>query len=37
MNSSIYIQGLPLDITKEEMSEFFSKAGLIRLDPFTGE
>jgi len=28
---------MPLDVTKEEISEFFSKAGLIRLNPETGE
>jgi RNA recognition motif-containing protein len=28
---------LPKDITEEEMKDFFQKAGLIRIDPETGE
>jgi len=29
-------KGLPEDITVEQLKEFFSKAGVIRLDPHTG-
>jgi hypothetical protein len=37
INTNIYIQGLPLDITSEELLTFASKAGIVRLDKFTGE
>lgn len=36
INSCIYVQGLPLDITRNEVVDFFSKAGVIRLDTDTG-
>ena len=36
INSSIYVKGLPEDITIEEMKEFFGKAGIIKIDPLTG-
>lgn len=36
-NSSVYITNLPKDVTKEEILEFFKKAGSIRLDFTTGE
>ena len=32
MNTFIYVNGLPLDITEEELKEFFAKCGVIRLD-----
>lgn len=35
INTNIYVQGLPPDITFEEMKEYFSKAGLIRINPET--
>jgi hypothetical protein len=37
MNSSVYIQGLPKDVKKEEIKEMFSRCGVIRLDPVTSE
>jgi HIV Tat-specific factor 1 len=33
-NCSVYVQGLPLDVTMEEMIEFFKKAGVIAKDPY---
>jgi HIV Tat-specific factor 1 len=36
IQSSIYIQGLPKDITRNEVIEFFSRAGVLRLDHETG-
>lgn len=36
IQSSIYIQGLPKDITRNEVVEFFSRAGVLRLDHDTG-
>lgn len=35
-HSNIYVQGLPLDVTMDEMVLFFKKAGIIKSDPFTG-
>ena len=37
INSNVYIQNLPLDIDQAEMKEFFSRAGVLRLDLETGE
>ena len=37
MNTFVYVSGLPLDITMEEIKEFFAKCGVIRLDPNTGQ
>ncbi|CDW88320.1 rna binding domain protein [Stylonychia lemnae] len=37
VNTFIYIQGLPLDITHEDLKEFFGRCGVIRLDPNTGQ
>ena len=37
INSSIYVTGLPPDITTEEASEYFTKCGIFRVDPHTGE
>ena len=31
------VEGLPDDVTHEEMKEFFGKAGVIRLDLQTGK
>jgi len=31
---SVYVTGLPLDVTLEELVEFFKKAGAIAKDPF---
>jgi RNA recognition motif-containing protein len=28
----IFVKGLPEDITEEEINEYFSKAGMIKLD-----
>lgn len=36
MNTFIYITGLPLDITDEEVKTFCSKAGILRIDMNTG-
>jgi len=35
VNTHIYIQGLPKDITEEELKEYFSRAGAIRINPQT--
>ena len=35
INTNIYVTGLPPEITEEQMSEFFIKAGVIRLNPLT--
>ena len=37
VNTNVYISGLPATITEARVAEFFSKAGIIRLDKFTGE
>ena len=37
LNTNIYVQGLPLDVTFSELTAFFEKAGVLRLDPATGE
>ena len=37
VNTFIYIQGLPNDITHDELKEFFARCGVIRLDPNTGK
>ena len=37
INSNIYISNLPLDITKTELQNYFSKCGFIRNDPKTNE
>lgn len=37
VNSNVYISGLPLTITPARLVEFFTKAGVIRLDKFSGE
>lgn len=37
MNTSIYITGMPKDVTHEEIKEMFSRCGVIRLDPVTSE
>ncbi len=36
MNTFIYISGLPLDITEDELKQFCSKAGILRIDLNTG-
>ena len=36
-NSFVYASGLPQDITQEELKEFFTKCGVIMLDPNTGQ
>ncbi|KAL5367260.1 putative splicing factor [Cryptosporidium parvum] len=35
VNTSIYVQGLPKDITFEEMKYFFGRGGIIKIDPTT--
>ena len=37
VNPYIYVDGLPEDATEEELSSFFKKCGIIKLDPRTGE
>ena len=37
INSNIYISNLPLDITKSELINYFSKCGFIRNEPKTNE
>ena len=37
VNTSVYAEGLPADATAEEVSRVFSKCGVIKLDPDTGE
>jgi HIV Tat-specific factor 1 len=37
LNTSVYIDGLPKDIKREEIKEMFSRCGVIRLDPVTSE
>lgn len=34
-NTSVYVQGLPLDATVEEIADVFSKCGVIKIDPET--
>ena len=36
-NNNIYASGLPPDITEEKFIEFFGRAGVIRIDKFSGE
>ena len=33
MNTYIYIQGLPNDITEQELKDYFVRCGILRLDP----
>ena len=35
-NTFVYVSGLPNDISQDELSEFFKRCGVIRLDPSTG-
>jgi RNA recognition motif-containing protein len=37
ISSSIYVQGLPKDVTRAEVVEFFGRAGVFRLDHETGK
>ena len=37
INTNVYVQGLPKDMTRQEIIDFFTKAGVLRLDPETGE
>ena len=37
MNTFIYAQGLPDDVTDKEIATFFKKCGLIKIDTQTGE
>ena len=32
VNTSIYVMGLPLDVTEAEVAELFGKCGLIKVD-----
>ena len=36
MNTFIYITGLPMDITEEQLKVFCSKAGILRIENSTG-
>jgi len=35
VNKTIYVRGLPTDVTEEEMVSFFSRAGVLKKDPTT--
>lgn len=37
INTNLYINGLPSDVNPDELLQFVSKAGVVRLDKFTGE
>ncbi len=37
VNTSIYIQNLPTDVTEEEVAQFCKRGGIIREDPLTLE
>ena len=37
MNTFVYASGLPLDITMDELHQFFNKCGAIMIDPHTGQ
>jgi HIV Tat-specific factor 1 len=37
INSNVYVNYLPIDITEKEIIEFFSRCGFIRKDPRTGD
>jgi HIV Tat-specific factor 1 len=37
VNTSVYVAGLPADATEEEVALFFSKCGVIKLDPDTDQ
>ncbi|GJQ11646.1 hypothetical protein GpartN1_g3437.t1 [Galdieria partita] len=36
-NTSIYFTGIPSDATEEEVVEFFSKCGILKVDPYSGK
>lgn len=36
MNTYIYIEGLPIDVTHDELKECFVRCGIIKLDPISG-
>ena len=36
-NTNVYVSGLPKEITEAELSDFFLRCGIIRLDPHSGE
>jgi len=33
----VYVTGLPLDITEEELFNYFTKCGILRVDPHSGD
>jgi HIV Tat-specific factor 1 len=35
--TAVYVSGLPLDVTKEELIPFMAKCGIIKKDPDSGE
>ena len=37
VNTAVYFTGIPEDITKEELENFFSRGGIIKKDPISGE
>lgn len=37
INTFIYVSGLPLDITEDELKHFAIKAGVLRIDLNTGK
>eukprot|EP00871_Galdieria_phlegrea_P000399 jgi/Galph1/135/GphlegSOOS_G4803.1 len=36
-NTSVYFTGIPEDVAEEEVVSFFSKCGILKLDPYTGK
>ena len=37
VNHYIYVQGLPTDITENELRDYFVRCGVLRLDPVSGK
>jgi HIV Tat-specific factor 1 len=37
VNTFIYVQGLPNDITHDELKEYFVRCGVLRIDPGNGQ
>jgi len=36
-NTSVYFTGIPSDATEEEVAQFFSKCGILKVDPYSGK
>jgi RNA recognition motif-containing protein len=37
LNTFVYVQGLPLDVTEDELMDFFKKCGVLKIDKYTGQ